>query len=73
MESMGRPSYGLPRMPGHDRAVLRVVTRDEQPTVELAGCDGSYTCECAACRLERAVRVRRGVRPPAGVRVKRAA
>ena len=73
MQAIGRPTYGLPEMPGHDRAVLRVVTRDEQTSVEAVACDGSMTCSCESCVAERASRVRRGVRPSAGLPVKHAA
>lgn len=73
MESIGRSSRDLPRAPGHDRAVLRVVTRDDVPAAEHVVCSGSMTCSCESCVADRAARVKRGVRPTASLPIKHAA
>jgi hypothetical protein len=51
---------------------LRIVTPDpssrpDEPSVigpsVVLDCEGGYTCECSGCRSERALLVKRGVRP----------
>ncbi len=62
LEASGLDSRGLPPAPGHKPNVLRVVTfgsDDASAIVEEVLCDGSYTCECAACVAERAELVAR--------------
>jgi hypothetical protein len=44
-----------------DSATLRIVTFPQDPEPVL--CDGTYTCACDHCIEERAVAVRKGVRP----------
>lgn len=50
------------RHPAGTATTLKVVTMPNDPEQAAATCDGTYTCECRACREERAKLVRIGVR-----------
>ena len=69
----------LPEVPLASDATLRVLTFDpEQPDnlVVLDGitpCTDQYDCPCPACKLDRARRIKRGVRPSQPLPFKRKA